>query len=64
MKKEELKTKLENFSLGEIADAYELFNPEFFNGCYDIPTTWDGWTEQISEDINENGYSFEDIFGE
>jgi hypothetical protein len=65
MKKTELKAKLEGFSLGEIADAYELFNPEFFDsGSYDIPTTLDGWVEQILEDINENGYCFEDIFGE
>lgn len=61
-KETELKRKLEGFSLEEIADAYERFNPEFFNGYYDIPTTRDGWMEQISEDINGNGYSFEDIF--
>lgn len=65
MKKEVLKTKLQDFTLGEIADAYELFNPDFFDsGSYDIPTTLDGWVEQILEDINVNGYCFEDIFCE
>lgn len=62
MKINELKAKLGGFTLEEIADAYELFNPEFFNGYYDIPTTRDGWMEQILEDFNNNGYSFEDFF--
>jgi hypothetical protein len=65
MKKIELKTKLHDFTLEEIAAAYELFNPEFFDSrLYDIPTTMDGWVEQILEDINVNGYCFEDIFCE
>ena len=63
--KTDLKNKLQDFTLEEIAAAYELFNPEFFDSrLYDIPTTRDGWAELISEDINGNGYSFEDIFGE
>ena len=61
MKAQELKSKLEGYSLGEIAQNYEEFNPEFFNGNYEIPATLDGWVEQIIEDINSNGYSFEDI---
>jgi len=63
MKKEELKKKLKGLTLEEIASNYEEFNPEFFDSrFYDIPTTLDGWVEQILEDINGNGYSFEDIF--
>jgi hypothetical protein len=63
MKTKELKTKLQDFTLEEIASAYEKFNPEFFDSrLYNIPTTLDGWVEQILEDINGNGYSFEEIF--
>jgi arginyl-tRNA synthetase len=58
----ELKLKLEEYTLEEIENAYREFNPEFFNGHYNIPTTIDGWVEQIIEDIDGNGYSFEDIF--
>ena len=61
MKTQELISKLENYSVEEIAKNYKEFNPEFFNGHYTIPSTIEGWAEQIIEDINENGYSFEDI---
>lgn len=59
---QELKSKLQDLSLKEISNAYEKFNPDFFNGNYEIPNTKDGWLEQIIEDINENGYLFKDIF--
>jgi molecular chaperone GrpE (heat shock protein) len=58
----ELKSKLEDFTIEEISSAYEKFNPEFFNGNYEIPTTMEGWVEQILPDITDNGYEFEDIF--
>lgn len=58
----ELKSKLGDLTIEEISQAYEKFNPEFFNGNYEIPTTLDGWVEQIIEDIKSNNYSFEDIF--
>ena len=40
-----------NYTLVEIQEAYKEFNPEFFNGDYQIPSSHQEWGEQIYEDL-------------
>lgn len=43
----------ENYTLAEIKKGYKKFNPEFFNGHYFVPTSYQGWAEQIFEDLQD-----------